>query len=109
MNNRYVAGAIGGGLFAGLGITAMMIIGEKRSGKPSEPIGLERNTAERLAMATPPRSELPSATEQAVTLGGRLLLCGLAGVAYAATSDEYAAPIVGVSFSVCSSTPWRIG
>lgn len=95
MNKRYVAGAIGGGLLAGLGITAMMMIGEKRSGKPSELIGLERNTAERLDIETPPRSELPSATEQAVTQGGHLLLSGLAGVAYAATTDEDTQPIVG--------------
>lgn len=95
MYGRYLAGAIAGSLVAGLGITALMMAGEKKSGKPSELIDLERAAARKLDVRTPKAADLPTDTEQAVAQGGHLLLSGLAGAAYAAASDEDTDPVIG--------------
>lgn len=90
MDAKRTAGAVAGGVLAGLALSAVMLIGEKLSGKPSELIELERGAAARLDIATP-SAEAPAtatATEQAITHGGHLALSALAGLAYAATVDE---------------------
>jgi len=89
MNGKRMAGAIAGGLVAGLGITAMMMAGEKKSGTPSELTDLERAGARQLGVrVVPPSDRLPDAAEQAVVQGSHLLLSAAAGAVYAATVDE---------------------
>jgi hypothetical protein len=95
MNGRYMTGAVGGGVLAGLGITAMMISGEKKSGMPSELIELQRASARKLGLHASESGTLPTGTEQAVAQGGHLLLSGIAGAAYAAVSDETTNPVLG--------------
>lgn len=95
MDGRYLTGAVGGALVAGLGITAMMIAGENKSGKPSELIELQRASAARLGMPRSRADALPTATEQLVAQGGHLLLSGVAGAAYAAASNKKTNPVVG--------------
>ncbi|WP_206245754.1 hypothetical protein [Novosphingobium terrae] len=101
MSRPHVAGAVAGGLVAGLAITAMLIAGERNSGTASELTQLERVSAEKLKLATPLPGALPSAREQALVQGGHLALSALAGAAYAATVDEDA-PIVasGIGFGL---------
>lgn len=94
-NDRYLIGAITGSLVAGLGTTAMTMVEEKRSGKPSELIDLQRKSARRLAIQTPSAVALPTGTEQAIAQGGHLLLSGLAGAVYAAASSEKTNPLTG--------------
>lgn len=93
MNGRRMAGAIAGGLIAGLGITAMLMAGEKKSGKPSELTLLERTSAHKLGVHTPPDDRLPNASEQAIVQGGHLLLSAIAGAAYVAVTDEDSAVV----------------
>jgi hypothetical protein len=102
MNGKRMVGAIAGGLVAGLGLTAMMMAGEKKSGKASELAQLERAGARGLGIHhVPPSNRLPDATEQAVVQGGHLLLSAAAGAVYAATVDEDAAVIPsGVAFGL---------
>ena len=85
--NRTV-GAVAGGLAAGLGITALLMRQERTSGTPSELAMLVRTGAARLGRDTPPAEQLPTAREQAAVQGAHLLLSALAGVAYAAVTDE---------------------
>lgn len=85
--NRTV-GAVAGGLVAGVGITALLMRQERRSGTPSELAVLARTGAARLGLDTPRADQLPNAREQAAVQGGHLLLSALAGVAYAAVTDE---------------------
>lgn len=101
MNGRRMAGAIIGALVAGLGITAMLMAGEKKSGKPSELTLLERTSAHKLGVHTPPDDSLPDASEQAIVQGGHLLLSALAGAAYVAVTDEDSAVVPsGILFGV---------
>jgi hypothetical protein len=96
-----MAGAIAGALVAGLGITALMIAGEKKSSKPSELALLERAGAHRLGVHVPPDDRLPDATEQAAIQGGHLLLSAAAGAVYAATVDEDADVVPsGIAFGL---------
>ena len=89
MNGKRMAGAIAGGLVAGLGITAMMMAGEKKSGTPSGLTDLERAGARQLGVRSVPSSDrLPDAAEQAVVQGSHLLLSATAGAVYAVTVDE---------------------
>jgi hypothetical protein len=81
-------GAVAGGLVAGLGITAMLVAGERKSGKPSELAELERASAARLGLETPADKALPGTGEQAVIQGGHLLLSAAAAAVYAAATDE---------------------
>lgn len=85
---RRIAGAVAGGLVAGLALSAVMLVGEKLSGKPSELIELERKTAAKLALAVPAADTPATLVEQSVTHGGHLALSALAGVVYAVTVDE---------------------
>lgn len=102
MNGKRMAGAIAGGLVAGLGLTAMMMAGEKKSGKVSELTELERAGARELGVHhVPPSNRLPDATEQAMVQGGHLLLSAAAGAVYAATVDEEAGVIPsGIAFGL---------
>jgi len=101
MSGARWAGAVTGGLVAGLAITAMLMAGERRSGKPSELADLERAAATRLGMAAPTADTLPDTREQLVIQGGHLLLSAVAGAAYAATSDDDAAvALPGAAFGV---------
>ncbi len=93
MNGRRVTGAVAGALLAGLGLSALMMAGEKKTGKPSELADLERRAAGRLGRDTPPVDQLPDVGEQTLTQGGHLLLSAIAGGAYAITTDEDAAII----------------
>lgn len=87
MDGARTAGAVIGGLAAGLGLSAVMLAGERLSGKPSELIELERKTAAMLDVATRGGDAPATATEQLVTHGGHLALSALAGLAYAAAVD----------------------
>jgi hypothetical protein len=101
MSGRRFAGAIAGGLVAGLGITALLMAGERKSGEPSELAKLERASAERIGVATPPAQALPSAREQALIQGGHLALSALAAALYATATDEDTAVIPsGLAFGL---------
>ncbi len=77
-----------GALVAGLALSAVMLVGEKLSGKPSELIELERKTAAKLSIETPPDGVPATTTEQLITHGGHLALSALAGLVYATVVDE---------------------
>lgn len=112
MNGARMAGAVAGGLIAGIGLTALMIAGEKKSGKPSELIALGRASARKLDVRPPPTNRLPDATEQAVVQGGHLLLSAMAGVAYAAAFDEDAQVIpsgIGFGLAFYAAMHWLSG
>jgi len=96
-----------GGLVAGLALSAVMLVGEKLSGKPSELIELERKTAAKLNIKTPPYGVPATTTEQLITHGGHLALSALAGLIYAAVVDEDAddtrsGAIFGIAFFVAA-------
>ena len=102
---KRAGGAIAGALIAGLGLSAVMLLGEKLGGKPSELIGLERNTAAKLDIGTRTGDAPATAAEQLVTHGGHLALSALAGLAYAAAVDEAsdgvaAGAVFGLAFYV---------
>ena len=111
-NGRRIAGAVGGGLVAGLALSAMMMAGERRSGKPSELADLGRASARRLGREAAPADALPSGGEQALVQGGHLALSALAGAAYAAATRERA-PVVasGVGFGLAfyAAAHWIAG
>lgn len=88
MNGRRLAGAVLGGTVAGIALSAMMIAGERKTGKPSELAELERRALARLGEEAPLSDVLPSAREQAAVQGGHVALSALAGAAYAAATDE---------------------
>lgn len=90
-----------GATLAGLGLTAMMMMQKKKTGKPSELTDLERSSARKLGQETPPADELPGTSEQALTQGGHLLLSAVAGATYAAVTEEDT-PVVasGVAFGL---------
>jgi hypothetical protein len=83
-----VLGAVAGGLVAGIGITVLLVSGERKSGRPSELVDLERVSAIRLGLAVSERDALPGPREQAVIHGGHLLLSAAAGAVYALSTDE---------------------
>jgi hypothetical protein len=101
VSGRRTAGAIAGGLLAGLGITAMLMAGEKKSGKPSELTALERAAADRIGLETSGAGQLPSSAEQAVIQAGHLLLSAAAAAVYAVATDEET-PVVpsGIAFGL---------
>ena len=88
MSGGRVAGAVAGGLVAGLALSAVMLAGERLSGNPSELIELERKAAAKLDIATPHGDAPATIAEQVVSHGGHLALSALAGVAYAAVVAE---------------------
>jgi hypothetical protein len=100
MNGKRTAGAVAGSLVAGLGLTAMMMAQEKKTRKASELTDLARASAHQLGVhhvLTGKRP--PGAQEQAVVQGGHLLLSALAGVAYAAATDDEAGVLPsGIAF-----------
>ncbi len=98
---RRLAGAVAGATVAGLGLSALMMLGERKTGKPSELIDLERRSAAKLGREVPPPDRLPTAGEQALTQGGHLLLSALSGVAYAVATDEEAEMVPsGIAFGL---------
>lgn len=102
MNGKRMAGAVAGALVAGLGLTVMMMAQEKKTRKASELTDLGRASAHQLGVPHVPAGKRPpDAQEQAVVQGGHLLLSALAGVAYAATTDEDAGVVPsGVAFGL---------
>lgn len=112
MNTSRLGGAVAGGLIAGLAITAMLIAGEKKSGKPSELTDLERQSAAKLGVTTPDGDTLPAPTEQVVIQGGHLLLSAAAGAVFASTVDEDTAIIpagVGFGLAFYAAMHWITG
>lgn len=110
--SKRFAGAIAGGLIAGLGITAMLMAGERKSRRPSELAELERTGAERLGLETPSADTLPDAREQAIVQGGHLALSALAGAAFAASIDEEAPVIasgIGFGLAFYGVAHWLVG
>lgn len=111
-DGRRLAGAIAGGLVAGLGITALLMRGERTSGKPSELADLERAGLVKLGRDVPPKGTLPDPREQAVIQGGHLLLSVAAGTAYALTTDEDSSVVPsGVVFGLAfyGAMHWVVG
>jgi hypothetical protein len=109
--NRTV-GAVAGGLAAGLGITALLLRQERTSRTPSELAVLARTGAAKLGRETPAADQLPSAGEQAAVQGGHLLLSALAGVAYAAVTDDDARVVPsGLAFGLAfyAAAHWIAG
>ncbi len=111
IDGRRLAGAVAGGLIAGLGITAMLLRGERTTRTPSELADLERAGLAKLGLAVPP-GELPDAREQAVIQGGHLLLSVVAGVAYALVTNRDTAVVPGgVAFGLAfyGAMHWIVG
>lgn len=99
--SKRMLGAVAGGLVAGLGISTMLIAGERKSRQPSELAELEREGAKRIGVTPPAADVLPDTREQAVIQGGHLALSALAGAAYAGVTNEDAPVIVsGVAFGL---------
>lgn len=88
MSTGRMVGAIAGGLVAGLGITALLMKGERDSGDPSELATLERQAGKRIGADVPDDDSVPQPREQAVIQGGHLLLSAVAGATFAAVTDE---------------------
>ncbi len=112
MDDKRLAGAIAGGLIAGLGITALLVAGERRSGQPSELATLERNAARKLGVDAPADDVLPSIGEQAVVQGGHLLLSAAAAAVYAVSVDEEARVLpsgVGFGLAFYAVAHWIVG
>lgn len=112
MRKSHTAGAIAGGLIGGLAITAMLIAGERRARATSELTQLERASAEKLKLDTPPPGFLPSGKEQAFVQAGHLALSALAGAAYAATVEEDAPVLasgVGFGLAFYGVAHWIVG
>lgn len=112
MSGARLIGAVAGGLAAGLGLSALLIMGERRSGRPSELAELERAGARWLGLGVPDAGTLPGPREQAIIQGGHLLLSAAAGVAYAASTDEDAdvlssGLLFGLSFY--AAMHWLVG
>ena len=109
---RRLAGAIAGALVAGTGITAMLIAGERSSGKPSELVDLGRQTARRVGVTAPTSDALPTPAEQAMIQGGHLALSAIAGAAYAAAFDRNERALVsGIGFGLAfyAAAHWIVG
>lgn len=102
MNGKRTAGAVAGALVAGLGITAMMMSQEKKTRKASELADLGRASAHQLGVHHVPAGKRPpDAQEQVAVQGGHLLLSALAGLAYAAATDDDAGVVPsGVAFGL---------
>lgn len=112
VRGRRLAGAIAGGLVAGLGITALLLRGEAKSGTPSELADLERAAFARAGREVPPQAQLPDAREQAVIQGGHLLLSAAAGAVYALATDEDAAIVpsgLGFGLAFYAAMHWIAG
>lgn len=89
MTGRRTTGAVAGALVAGLGLTVMMMTQEKKTRKASELTDLGRASAHQLGVHHVPAGKRPpDPKEQAAVQGGHLLLSALAGLAYAAATDE---------------------
>jgi len=102
MNGKRTVGAVAGALVAGLGLTAMMMAQEKKTQKASELTDLGRASAHRLGVhGIPTGKRPPDPRKQALVQGGHLLLSALAGIAYAAATDEDADVVPsGVAFGL---------
>lgn len=97
----WTLGALGGGLIAGLGITALTVAGEHRNDTASELTMLGRDSARRFGIDAPRSTRLPGSGEQAIVQGGHLALSALAGAAYATTFDKgVPVAVSGVAFGL---------
>lgn len=87
---------------AGLGLTVMMMAQEKKTRKASELTDLGRAAAHQLGVHDVPTGKRPPGPrEQAVVQGGHLLLSALAGLTYAAVTEENAAVVPsGIGFGL---------
>ena len=72
MNGKRVAGAIAGGLVAGVDITAMLMRNERKSSEPSEIANIKRAGLAELGREVPSQEQLPDTREQVVIQGGHL-------------------------------------
>lgn len=101
MSLERTVGAVVGSLIAGLGLTALLVAGERRSGRPNEIVDLERTGLRRLDLDVPDDDALPDAREQATVQGAHLALSAAAGLAYAVLTDEDT-PVVtsGIAFGL---------
>ena len=109
---RRVMGAVAGSLVGGAAITAMVMNGERKSGKPSELTDLGRATARRVGVRMPDATALPGAREQAAIQGGHLALSVLAGLAYAAAFERNEAVLpsgIGFGLAFYAVAHWLAG
>jgi hypothetical protein len=112
MDARRFAGAVAGGVAAGLGLTALLMWQEKKTGQPSELTRLERTSLARLGEEAPPADQLPSPREQAMVQGGHLALSAMAGAAYAAATDDESSVLgSGITFGLLfyGTMHWILG
>lgn len=101
MSRARFVGAIVGGLVAGLGLTVLLVAGERNSGTPSELADLERTAGRKLGIEVPAGDALPDAREQAIIQAGHLALSAAAGAAFAVTTDDDSAILLpGATFGV---------
>ena len=103
-------GAVAGGLVAGLGISEMLIAGERKTDKPSELAEIERAGAHRLGFHFPVNGTLTDSYEQAVIQGGYLALS--AAAAYAAVTGRNSNLLLsGVGFGLAfyAAMHWMAG
>ncbi|SFN81893.1 hypothetical protein SAMN05428984_0956 [Sphingomonas sp. OK281] len=111
-DGRRFAGAVAGALVAGIGITALLMSGERKSGTPSELADIERAGLAKLGQSAPADDAMPDPREQAVIQGGHLLLSGAAGVAYALATDEEASVVasgIGFGLAFYAAMHWVAG
>lgn len=100
-SGRRLAGAVAGGLIAGLGITTMLMAGERQGGQPSELADLERTGARRVGLDPPAADTVPDGREQAIIQGGHLVLSAAAGAVYAVSVNEDAPVLAsGIGFGL---------
>ncbi len=112
VDGRRLAGAIAGGLVAGVGISAMLMRSERRSSEPSEIANIKRAGLAKLGREVPSQEQLPDTREQVVIQGGHLLLSAAAGAAYALTTECYAALLPGgIAFGLAfyGAMHWIVG
>jgi len=112
MSGSRVFGAVAGSLIAGIGITALLMAGERKSNRPSELADLERAAEAQLGLRVRDHGALPGPGEQAVIQGGHLLLSVAAGATYAAVTDEDADVLSsGILFglSFYAAMHWIVG
>ncbi len=107
-----LAGAVAGGLVAELGITVMLMSGERKAGGPSKLVVLERSGARKLGLGVPPDTELPGTAEQAFVQAGHLLLSAAAGAAYALAIHRDARMVpsgIGFGLAFYAAMHWIVG
>lgn len=82
-SRRRLAGAVTGGIVAGLVLAVWLLIGEVATGTPSQLISMERQIAGWFGASTPAAISPASMSEEYMGTFGHLALSMLAGAAYA--------------------------